>query len=70
MAIVTAHIRHKLEILVNIDEPVAEINNIISAFLRLHPGRDHEILAALQRNIDGALAALPKIESEGGGNDE
>ena len=67
MAIVTAHIRHKLEILVNIDEPVAEINNIISAFLRLHPGRDHEILAALQRNIDEAIT---KIESEGGGNDE
>ena len=61
-----AQVRHKLEILVNIDEPVAEINNIISAFLRLHPGRDHEILAALQRNIDEAIA---KIESEGGGKE-
>ena len=62
MAIVTAHIRHKLEILVNIDEPVAEINNIISAFLRLHPGREAEILSALKRDIDGSLAHIEKTK--------
>lgn len=62
-----AYIRHKLEILVNIDEPVAEIQNVISAFIQLHPGREHEILAALQRNINEAIT---KIEAEGGGANE
>lgn len=63
---ITAHIRHKLEILVDTDQPVAEINNVISAFLRLHPARELEILSAVKREIDGALAAMTK----GDGNHE
>jgi len=53
-----AHVKQKLEILVDADEPVAEINNVISAFLRIHRGRDAEILAAVRAEIDKAVAAL------------
>lgn len=60
-----AHVKHKLEILVDADEPVAEINNVISAFLRLHPENEVEILTKLQRDITFALE-----HSKGGGVDE
>ena len=59
-----AQVKHKLEILVEVDEPVAEINNVISAFLRLHPTTEREILTQLQRDITQALEHL------GGGIDE
>ncbi|QNK54579.1 hypothetical protein [Paenibacillus sp. PAMC21692] len=50
-----AHITPKLEILVNVNEPVAEINNVIYAFLQHHPGRETEILTALQTEITAAI---------------
>jgi len=60
-----AHVKQKLEILVNVDEPVAEINNVISAFLRLHGGKEAEILTAVRAEIDGVLAALkPEVVAE------
>lgn len=58
-----AQVRHKLEILVDIDKPVTEIQNVISAFLRLHPANEVEILSALKRDIDVAL-------TKGGGINE
>lgn len=61
--IIIAHIKHKLEILVDIDQPVAEINNVISAFLRLHPGRKKEILQELQRDITAALESMKGSDS-------
>lgn len=50
-----AHITPKLEILVSLNEPVAEINNVIYAFLQHHPGRETEILTALQTEITAAI---------------
>lgn len=50
-----AQITHKLEILVNAADPVPEINNVILAFLQLHPGRETEILTELQTEILAAI---------------
>jgi len=62
-AIIIAHVKHKLEILVDVDQPVAEINNVISAFLRLHPQRKKEILQELQRDIGKALESMKGSDS-------
>jgi len=51
MAIVT----HKLEFLVNATEPVSEINNVVLAFLQLHPGKEMQILTELQTEITAAI---------------
>lgn len=59
-----AHIKHKLEILVDIDQPVAEINNVISAFLRLHAGQEQRILFELQKNITEALTRYEKPKGD------
>ncbi|MFF2887858.1 hypothetical protein [Paenibacillus sp. NPDC057967] len=50
-----AKVTHKLEFLVNAAEPVPEINNVILAFLQLHPGKESQILAELQTEIGKAL---------------
>jgi len=63
-----AYIRHKLEILVDIDNPITEINGVIDAYLRLHPGQEYEILTQLQRDITAGIAHYEKLK--GGGNDE
>ena len=64
MAVAIAHVKHKLEILVDVDQPVAEINNVISAFLRLHPQNKKEILQDLQRDITKALESMKGSESD------
>lgn len=63
-AIIIARITHKLEILVDVDQPVAEINNVISAFLRLHPQRKKDILQELQRDITKALESMKGSERD------
>lgn len=62
--ITIAHVKHKLEILVDVDQPVAEINNVISAFLRLHPQNKKEILQDLQRDITKALESMKGSEGD------
>ena len=62
--ITIALVKHKLEILVDVDQPVAEINNVISAFLRLHPQSKKEILQELQRDITKALESMKGSESD------
>jgi len=64
VAVAIAHVKHKLEILVDVDQPVAEINNVISAFLRLHPQNKKEILQDLQRDITKALESMKGSESD------
>jgi len=62
-AITIAHVKHKLEILVDVDQPVAEINNVISTFLRLHPQRKMEILQELQRDVTKAIDSMKGSDS-------
>lgn len=50
-----AKVTHQLEIIVNAAEPVAEINNVISAFLQLHGGKEVGILTELQAEISAAI---------------
>lgn len=57
-----AKVTHKLEILVNAAEPVAEINNVILAFLQLHPGKEKQILMELRAEIGAALKQYGKGE--------
>ena len=58
-----AKVTHQLEIIVNAAEPVAEINNVISAFLRLHGGKETEILTELQTEITAAIEHYGGSES-------
>ncbi|GIQ63730.1 hypothetical protein PACILC2_22980 [Paenibacillus cisolokensis] len=53
-----AKITHKLEIIVDAGEPVAEINNVISAFIQIHSDKKHEILTEVRASIDEALVKL------------
>jgi hypothetical protein len=53
-----ANFTAKLEILVNINEPVTEINNVITAILQFHPGEEVDILTSVRAAIDEALAKL------------
>ncbi len=46
---------HKLELLVDAAKPVAEINNVICAFLGLHAGREVEILTEIKAEIEAAV---------------
>jgi hypothetical protein len=60
-----AKVTHKLEILVDVAAPVAEINNVIHTFITLHPGKEAEILGAVKAEIDAYLEQV----SEGAGGE-
>jgi hypothetical protein len=60
-----ANFTAKLEILVNINEPVAEINNVITAILQFHPGEEVDILTEVRTAIDEALAKMNDNGAEG-----
>lgn len=60
-----ARIANKLEILVDIEKPVAEINNVITAILQFHPGEEVDILTNVRAAIDEALAKLTDNGAEG-----
>jgi len=59
-----AKVTHKLEIIVDAAEPVAEINNVIAAFLQIHRGKEAEILAAVKAEIDDALTQFNEGATE------
>lgn len=50
-----AKFTQKLEFLVDLGDPVAEINNVIFTFLQFHAGRETEILTALQTELTAAI---------------
>ena len=57
-----AHVQQQLVITADPNQPVAEINNIITAFLRLWPGSEATILLAVRKAIDEALPQFEKKE--------
>lgn len=59
-----AQVTPKLEILADVSRPAGEIAGIISAFLRFHSGKEAEILAQVQAEVDAALAHFTANKAE------
>jgi hypothetical protein len=50
-----AKFTQKLEFLVDVSDPVTEINHVIFTFLQFHAGKEAEILTELQTEITQAI---------------
>lgn len=48
----------KLEVLIDLNQPVQEISSVISLMIALHPGRQKEILNEVDLAVGAALARL------------
>ncbi|WP_217597183.1 hypothetical protein [Cohnella sp. GbtcB17] len=44
-------------------QPVAEVGNLIVAYLRAHPGNEVKILTAIRSDVDDALEQFKKKQS-------
>jgi len=64
-----AHVQQQLVITADPNQPVAEINNIITAFLHLWPGSEATILRAVRDEIDRALPRFEKKDEQPNEND-
>lgn len=59
-----AEVESQLVIKADPKQPVQEINNIISAFLRIWPGSEAEILIAVRAEIDRVLPQFEGVKTD------
>lgn len=60
----------KIDVSIDLGQPVQEITDIISLVINAHPGQQLSILQALDQHIGDALAALEKAQQPVEGNKE
>ncbi|OAB41429.1 hypothetical protein [Paenibacillus glacialis] len=54
----------KIDVSIDLGQPVQEITDIISLVINAHPGQQLSILQALDQHISDAMAALEKAQAE------
>jgi hypothetical protein len=59
-----AAVTNKLVIEADPNQPVAEINNIITAFLQLWPGSETMILQGIRAEIDNGIARIESAQAK------
>ncbi|GGH17423.1 hypothetical protein [Paenibacillus segetis] len=52
----------KIDVSIDLGQPVQEITDITSLIINAHPGRQLEILQAVDQHIGDAMAALEKAQ--------
>lgn len=52
----------KIDVSIDLGQPVQEITDIISLVINAHPGQQLSILQALDQHIGDAMAALEKAQ--------